>query len=146
MRLHTLSPGPGAKRERKKVGRGVGSGTGKTSGRGHKGQRSRSGGKSHIPGFEGGQNPIHRRLPKRGFTNIHKVVATPVNLDRLEKAEGVAEFTPEVFIKLGIAGKRDTIKILGNGEIKRAVTVSAHSFSKTAKEKIEAAGGKVQEI
>ena len=146
MRIHTLSPGAGARKDSKRVGRGVGSGTGKTSGRGHKGQRARSGGKSHIPGFEGGQNPIHRRLPKRGFTNIHKVVATPVNLDRLEKAKGVAEFTPEIFIKLGIAGKRDTIKILGNGEIKRAVTVTAHSFSKTAKEKIEAAGGKALEI
>lgn len=146
MRLHTLSPGAGAKKDRKIVGRGVGSGTGKTSGRGHKGQRSRSGGKSHIPGFEGGQNPIHRRLPKRGFTNIHKVVATPINLDRIEKAEGVTEFTHEVFVTLGIAGKRDTIKILGTGEIKRAVTVSAHAFSKTAKEKIEAAGGKILEI
>jgi len=146
MRIHTLTPGPGAKKDAKRVGRGIGSGTGKTAGRGHKGQRARSGGKSHIPGFEGGQNPIHRRLPKRGFTNIHKVVATPINLDRLEKAEGVAEFSQEVFIKLGLAGKRDTIKILGFGDIKRAVTVSAHSFSKTAKEKIEAAGGKVQEI
>ena len=117
MRIHTLTPGPGAKKDAKRVGRGIGSGTGKTAGRGHKGQRARSGGKSHIPGFEGGQNPIHRRLPKRGFTNIHKVVATPINLDRLEKAEGVAEFSHEVFIMFGFAGKRDTIIILGFGVI-----------------------------
>jgi len=146
MRLHTLSPGAGARKKRKLLGRGVGSGLGKTSGKGHKGQRARSGGKSHVPGFEGGQNPIHRRLPKRGFCNIHRVEFKPVNLERLNDLEGVVEFTPGVLAKLGITGKSDMIKILGTGEIKRAITISAHKFSKTAKEKIEAAGGKVTEI
>lgn len=146
MRLHELQPSPGAKKRRKIVGRGTGSGHGKTSTRGHKGQRSRSGGKTHIPGFEGGQMPIHRRLPKRGFTNIHRVEYKPVNLDRLAKAEGVVEFTPEVMTALGIIGKKDRVKILGKGEISQGITISAHKFSKTAREKIEAAGGKVVEI
>ena len=146
MRIHTLSPGAGAKRKRKLLGRGTGSGLGKTAGRGHKGQRARSGGKSHIPGFEGGQNPIHRRLPKRGFRNIHRIEFTPVNLDRLNGVEGVSEFTPGVLAQLGITGKSDKIKILGTGDITRSITITAHKFSKTAKDKIEAAGGKVTEI
>ncbi len=147
MRLHTLKPASGSKKGRKVVGRGTGSGRGKTSTRGHKGQRSRSGGKSSlVPGFEGGQNPIHMRLPKRGFTNIFRVEYKPVNLDRLDKVEGVTEFNREVLSKLGIVGKRDKIKILGTGEITKAVTISADQFSKTAKEKIEKAGGKALEI
>lgn len=146
MRLHSLKPSPGSRRKRKIIGRGTGSGRGKTSTRGHKGQRSRAGGKSRIPGFEGGQNPIHHRLPKRGFTNIYRVEYKPVNLDRLINIEGITAFTPEVFIKLGIIEKNDKIKILGRGEISKAVTVSAHKFSKTARQKIEAAGGKALEI
>lgn len=146
MRLHNLKPAAGATRNRKRVGRGVGSGRGKTSTRGHKGQRSRSGGKSMIPGFEGGQNPIHRRLPKRGFCNIHRVEYTPINLLFLERMKEVDEFTLDVFVKRGLAGKKDKIKILGSGDITRAVTVSAHKFSKSAKDKITAAGGKLLEI
>jgi large subunit ribosomal protein L15 len=99
-----------------------------------------------VPGFEGGQNPIHRRLPKRGFANIHRVEYVPVNLSRLEKLKDVNEFTPEVFVKHGLAGKREKVKILGSGDITRPVTVSAHRFSKSAKEKITAAGGKLLEI
>jgi len=146
MRLHTLAPAKGSHKGRKIVGRGTGSGHGKTSTRGHKGQRSRSGGKSHIPGFEGGQNPIHQRLPKRGFTNIHRVEYAPINLSRIDALEGVTEFTPQIFAELGLTKKKDLIKVLGNGEIKKAVTISAHRFSKTAKEKIESAGGKVVEL
>ena len=99
-----------------------------------------------IPGFEGGQNPIHRRLPKRGFFNIHRVEYTPINLLLLERMKEVDEFTPDVFVKHGLAGKKDKIKILGSGAITRSVTVSAHKFSKTAKDKITAAGGKLLEI
>jgi len=126
---------------RKRVGRGMGSGMGKTSTRGHKGQRSRSG--SHMMrGFEGGQMPLHRRLPKRGFTNIFRSEYTIVNLDRIA-ALSVAEIGPEDYLKLGLAsGKKALIKILGSGELKKAVTVHAHKFSKSAAEKIEKAGGK----
>ena len=146
MRLHSLKPADGAVRNRKRVGRGIGSGRGKTSTRGHKGQRSRSGGKSMLPGFEGGQNPIHRRLPKRGFTNIHRVEYSPVNLQSLDKKKEVTEFTIETLVKLGFAGKRDRIKVLGTGEITRPISISAHKFSKAARQKIEAAGGKALEI
>lgn len=99
-----------------------------------------------IPGFEGGQNPIHRRLPKRGFCNIHRIEYVPVNLTRLERLADINEFTPDVLAKHGLAGKRDKVKILGFGEITRAITVSAHRFSKSAREKITAAGGKLLEI
>lgn len=146
MRLHNLKPAERSTRNRKRVGRGTGSGRGKTSTRGHKGQRSRSGGKSMIPGFEGGQNPIHRRLPKRGFCNIHRIEYAPVNLSRLERLKEIDEFTPEVLAKHGLAGKRDKVKILGFGDLTRPITVSAHRFSKSAKDKITAAGGKPLEI
>ena len=146
MKLHNLKPADRSTKNRKRVGRGTGSGRGKTSTRGHKGQRSRSGGKSMIPGFEGGQNPIHRRLPKRGFCNIHRIEYVPVNLTRLERLADINEFTPDVLAKHGLAGKRDKVKILGFGEITRAITVSAHRFSKSAREKITAAGGKLLEI
>ena len=99
-----------------------------------------------IPGFEGGQNPIHRRLPKRGFCNIHRVEYAPINLSRLERLTEISEFTRDVLVKHGLAGKRDKVKILGFGELTRAITVSAHRFSKSAKEKITAAGGKLLEI
>ena len=146
MKLHNLKPADRSTKNRKRVGRGTGSGRGKTSTRGHKGQRSRSGGKSMIPGFEGGQNPIHRRLPKRGFCNIHRIEYVPVNLTRLERLADINEFTPDILAKHGLAGKRDKVKILGFGEITRAITVSAHRFSKSAREKITAAGGKLLEI
>jgi len=126
---------------RKRVGRGMGSGMGKTSTRGHKGQRSRSG--SHMMrGFEGGQMPLHRRLPKRGFTNIFRTEYTIVNLDRIAEL-GVIEIALDDYKKLGLASnKKALIKILGTGELASAVTVHAHKFSKSAAEKIEKAGGK----
>ena len=126
---------------RKRVGRGMGSGMGKTSTRGHKGQRSRSG--SHMMrGFEGGQMPLHRRLPKRGFTNIFRTEYTVVNLDRIAEL-GVAEIGLDDYRKLGLASnKKALIKILGSGELEKAVTIHAHKFSKSAAEKIEKAGGK----
>jgi large subunit ribosomal protein L15 len=126
---------------RKRVGRGMGSGMGKTSTRGHKGQRSRSG--SHMMrGFEGGQMPLHRRLPKRGFTNIFRTEYTVVNLDRIAELK-VAEIGLDDYKKHGLASnKRALIKILGSGELKKAITIHAHKFSKSAMEKIEKAGGK----
>jgi large subunit ribosomal protein L15 len=126
---------------RKRIGRGMGSGMGKTSTKGHKGQRSRSG-YSIMRGFEGGQMPLHRRLPKRGFTNIFRTEYTVINLDRIAEI-GVAEITLEDYRKLGLASARRTlIKILGNGELTAPVTIHAHKFSKSAAEKIEKAGGK----
>jgi len=126
---------------RKRVGRGMGSGMGKTSTRGHKGQRSRSG--SHMMrGFEGGQMPLHRRLPKRGFTNIFRTEYTVVNLDRIAELK-VAEIGLDDYKKHGLASnKKVLIKILGSGELKKAITIHAHKFSKSAAEKIEKAGGK----
>jgi large subunit ribosomal protein L15 len=126
---------------RKRVGRGMGSGMGKTSTRGHKGQRSRSG--SHMMrGFEGGQMPLHRRLPKRGFTNIFRTEYTVVNLDRIAELK-VAEIGLDDYKKHGLASnKKALIKILGSGELKKAITIHAHKFSKSAAEKIEKAGGK----
>ena len=127
---------------RKRVGRGMGSGMGKTSTRGHKGQGSRSG-SSLMRGFEGGQMPLHRRLPKRGFTNIFKVEYEVVNLDRLAKLSE-SDITPEVLRKAGVVnGKNALVKVLGQGELSKALTISAHKFSKSAQEKIEKAGGKV---
>ncbi len=130
---------------RKRVGRGMGSGMGKTSTRGHKGQGSRSG-SSLMRGFEGSQMPLHRRLPKRGFTNIFRTEYTIVNLDRIAElisALGVKEIALEDYTKLGLASsKKALIKILGSGDVKSAVTVHAHKFSKSAAAKIEKAGGK----
>jgi large subunit ribosomal protein L15 len=131
-----------ANTDRKRVGRGMGSGMGKTATRGHDGQGSRSG-FSLMRGFEGGQMPLHRRLPKRGFTNIFRVEYTVLNVDRLESV-GVAEITLDDYKKLGLASsKKALIKILGSGELTTAITVHAHKFSKSAVEKIEKAGGKV---
>lgn len=126
---------------RKRVGRGMGSGMGKTSTRGHKGQRSRSG--SHMMrGFEGGQMPLHRRLPKRGFTNIFRTEYAIVNLERIAEL-GVKEIGLDDYLKLGlVAKKRVLIKVLGSGELKKPTTIHAHKFSKSAAEKIEKAGGK----
>ena len=134
-----------ANENKKRVGRGMGSGMGKTSTRGHKGQGSRSG-SSLMRGFEGGQMPLHRRLPKRGFTNIFRVEYTVVGLDRLAElnaASNETEFTLEKITELGLKRRKNSlVKVLNNGEIKAAITVHAHKFSKTAKEAIEKAGGK----
>jgi large subunit ribosomal protein L15 len=142
--LSNLRPPQGATANRKRVGRGMGSGMGKTSTRGHKGQRSRSGSRM-MRGFEGGQMPLHRRLPKRGFTNIFRTEYTVVNLDRLAEL-GEKNITPELMVKNGLAGKKDLIKVLGDGELKSALTVQAHKFSKSAQEKIAKAGGKTEVI
>jgi large subunit ribosomal protein L15 len=142
--LSTLRPPKGATANKKRVGRGMGSGMGKTSARGHKGQRSRSGSRM-MRGFEGGQMPLHRRLPKRGFTNIFRTEYQVVNLDRLVEL-GESNITPELLIKHGIVHKNDLIKVLGDGELKSALTVRAHRFSKSAQEKIAKAGGKVELI
>lgn len=143
MNLSNLRAPRKANENKKRVGRGMGSGMGKTSTRGHKGQGSRSG-SSLMRGFEGGQMPLHRRLPKRGFTNIFKVEYEVVNLDRLA-AVGESEITPEVLRKAGVvSSKKALVKVLGSGELTSALTVSAHKFSKSAQEKIEKAGGKVQ--
>jgi large subunit ribosomal protein L15 len=138
--LSTLRPPKGATSNKKRVGRGMGSGMGKTSTRGHKGQRSRSGSRM-MRGFEGGQMPLHRRLPKRGFTNIFRVEYRAINLDRLVEL-GEANITPELLIKAGLAHKNDLIKVLGDGDLKKAINVQAHKFSKSAEEKITKAGGK----
>jgi large subunit ribosomal protein L15 len=130
-----------ANTKRKRVGRGMGSGMGKTSTRGHKGQGSRSG-FSLLRGFEGGQMPLHRRLPKRGFTNIFRTEYAVLNLDRIAELN-VTELTHEKLVELGLVKtSKELVKVLGNGDLKTAVTVYAHKFSKTAQEKIEKAGGK----
>jgi large subunit ribosomal protein L15 len=127
---------------RKRVGRGMGSGMGKTSTRGHKGQRSRSGSRM-MRGFEGGQMPLHRRLPKRGFTNIFRTEYTIVSLEKLAGL-GETTITPDVLRKAGVVKGKAPIKILGDGELTTALTVHAHKFSKSAQEKITKAGGKVE--
>lgn len=140
--LHDLSPAPGSKHARKRVGRGPGSGTGKTSGRGQKGQKARSG--ASIPaGFEGGQMPLHRRIPKRGFTPLSRTDYHVVNIRDLALLEDT-EIDPQLLRKRGLIGSRKwPVKILGSGELDRAVTVRAHAFSGSAQSKIEAAGGSV---
>jgi len=145
MELHTLKPAESSTKNRKRVGRGTGSGTGKTSGRGHKGQKARSG-YSKKAGFEGGQTPLHLRLPKRGFKNIFRKEMQIVNLTDLKKcAPGEVSFK-ELLDKGLIKSRKGPVKILGNGEIDKAYTVKASAFSKSAKEKIEAAGGKTEVI
>ena len=140
MDLSQLKPPAGQKHTKRRIGRGMGSGRGKTSGRGHKGAKSVSG-YSKMRGFEGGQMPMHRRLPKRGFTNIFKKEYAIVNLGTLEKLDG-SEFSPERLIELGVVRKLgDGLKILGSGELTRAITVRAHLFSKAAQEKIAKTGG-----
>ncbi len=143
--VHHLAPASGATHARKRVGRGPGSGHGKTAGRGHKGQKSRSG-YHHMRGFEGGQMPLHRRLPKRGFTNIFRKEYDPVNLSLLANFEAGQEITPESLHARGFTGKNSLVKILGDGEVGRAITVRAHKFSASAREKIEKAGGRCEII
>jgi large subunit ribosomal protein L15 len=141
--VHDLAPAVGATHYKKRVGRGPGSGHGKTAGRGHKGQGSRSGYR-HQRGFEGGQMPLHRRVPKRGFTNIFRVEYDVVNLRDLDGFEAGAAVTPETLAAARLARKTKLVKILGDGEIKKALNVSAHKFSASAKARIEAAGGRCE--
>jgi large subunit ribosomal protein L15 len=143
MKLHDLSPAKGSKHDKKRVGRGPGSGTGKTAGRGHKGQRSRSGFSRRL-GFEGGQMPLVRRVPKRGFTNIFRREFEVVNVAALADLKG--EVTPEVLVEKGWARAGKPIKILGDGELSKKLKVHAHKFSKSARAKIEAAGGTCEVI
>lgn len=146
MRIEDLSPSPGSKKNVKRVGRGIGSGHGKTSCKGHKGQKARSGGGKRL-GFEGGQMPLQRRLPKRGFNNPFTKEYTIVNLKDIMRIEGVDVITPDVLIERGIIKKiKDGIKILGKGEITRPVTIKAKGFSAAASAKIAAAGGKAEVI
>ncbi len=141
--VHDLGPAPGSTHYRKRVGRGPGSGHGKTAGRGSKGQKSRSGYRSQR-GFEGGQMPLHRRLPKRGFTNIFRVEYDVVNISDLDRFDAGAAVNPETLAASRLTRKNRLIKILGDGEIKKALTVSAHKFSASAKARIEAAGGRCE--
>lgn len=146
MKLHELSPAPGSRKERKRLGRGPSSGTGKTSGRGHKGQNARSGG-GVRPGFEGGQNPLYRRLPKRGFVNPTRKEYAVLNIEDLNSFAAGTEVNPEFLLNNGIVkNTKSGIKILGNGEITVKLTVKANKFSQSAVEKIEAAGGKTEVI
>ena len=146
MKLNELRPAPGSKQSGRRLGRGIGSGLGKTSGKGHKGQNARSGG-GVRPGFEGGQMPLFRRLPKRGFKNRNSKVYTEVTLSQLEKVEAGTEVTAESLKELGIIKKvNDGIVILGNGELTKKLNVKASRVTKNAQAKIEAAGGKVEVI
>ena len=146
MKLHELSPAPGSRKTSTRVGRGLGSGLGKTSGRGQKGQGSRAGGKKR-PGFEGGQKPLYLRLPKRGFTNIFALKYTEVNVASLNGFEAGEVVDLVALVEAGIIKKvNDGLRILGNGELEKALTVRANGFTKAAVAKIEAAGGKVEVI
>ncbi|NMH71968.1 50S ribosomal protein L15 [Bacillus sp. RO2] len=146
MKLHELKPNEGSRKERNRVGRGTGSGNGKTSGKGHKGQNARSGG-GVRPGFEGGQTPLFQRLPKRGFTNINRKEYAIINLDTLNRFDEGTEVTPELLVETGLVSKLNAgLKVLGNGSIEKKLTVRAHKFSSAAKEAIEAAGGSVEVI
>ena len=147
MKLNSLYPNDGATKTRKRVGRGPGSGLGKTSGKGHKGQNARSGG-GVRPGFEGGQLPLFRRLPKRGFTNaMFKTRYAVINLSDLNKFDNGAEVTPEILKNMGIVKNlQDGIKVLGNGTLEKKLTVKANKFSLKAKEAIEKSGGKIEVI
>ncbi|MBS4175692.1 50S ribosomal protein L15 [Bacillus sp. FJAT-49736] len=146
MKLHELQPAEGSRKQRNRVGRGIGSGNGKTAGKGHKGQNARSGGGVRL-GFEGGQTPLFRRLPKRGFTNINRKDYAIVNLDALNRFEDGTEITPVLLIETGVVSKEKAgIKILANGKLEKKLTVKAHKFSSAAKEAIEAAGGTTEVI
>ena len=144
MKLHELFPAPGSTKEHYRVGRGHGSGNGKTAGKGHKGQNARSGG-GVRPGFEGGQMPLYRRLPKRGFTNINAIEYAIINVSDLNKFEDVAFVDAAALIDSGLVKKElDGIMVLGSGELTKKLSVKAAAFSESAKEKIEAAGGKAE--
>jgi large subunit ribosomal protein L15 len=146
MKLHDLHPSPGSRTKRKRLGRGPGSGLGKTAGKGHKGLLARSG-RANQAGFEGGQMPLARRLPKRGFTNTFRVEYSVVNLKTLAAQEKMLRFNPEIFREIGlIKGRNSLVKILGTGDIDRALVVEAHKFSESARQKIENAGGQAKVI
>jgi len=146
MKLHELKPAEGSRHVRKRVGRGIGSGLGKTAGKGHKGQNARSGG-GVRPGFEGGQNPLYRRLPKRGFNNISRKEYAIVSLDALNRFEEGTVVTPELLKETGvISALRDGVKVLANGELNVKLTVKAHKFSAAAVEKIAQVGGTTEVI
>lgn len=146
MKLHELKPAEGSRKVRNRVGRGIGSGNGKTAGRGHKGQNARSGGGVRL-GFEGGQTPLFRRLPKRGFTNINRKEFVIVNLSALNRFEDGTEVTPELLLETRVISKvNNGVKILASGKLEKKLTVKAHKFSSTAVEAIEAAGGKTEVI
>jgi large subunit ribosomal protein L15 len=146
MRIEDIRPAEGSTKNKKRVGRGVGSGHGKTSCKGHKGQKARSGGTKGA-GFEGGQMPLQRRVPKRGFTNIFKKEYAIVNLDIIDAMKDDAVITPELLIEKGVIKKmKDGLKVLANGSIQRPVTIKANAFSTSAAAKIEAAGGKTEVI
>jgi len=146
MKLHELKPAAGSRKERNRVGRGTGSGNGKTAGKGHKGQNARSGGGVRL-GFEGGQTPLFRRLPKRGFTNVNRKEYAVVNIDTLNRFEEGTAVTPELLIESGIVkSEKAGIKILANGNVEKKLSVKAHKFSAAAKEAIEAAGGTIEVI
>ncbi|MED4345042.1 50S ribosomal protein L15 [Heyndrickxia coagulans] len=146
MKLHELKPAEGSRKKRNRVGRGIGSGNGKTAGKGHKGQNARSGGGVRL-GFEGGQTPLFRRLPKRGFTNINRKEYAIVNLDVLNRFEDGTEVTPALLLKTGVISKEKSgVKVLANGKLEKKLTVKAHKFSSAAKEAIEAAGGTAEVI
>jgi large subunit ribosomal protein L15 len=144
MRLEDLAPAPGSRPKKKRLGRGIGSGLGKTSGKGHKGQKARAGG-GVRPGFEGGQMPLQRRLPKRGFTHVQRVAYQVVNLDDLE-ALAEAEVTPDVLRAHRLVRGPAPVKVLADGELTRPLVVKAHAFSREAVRKIEAAGGKAEVV
>jgi len=144
MKLNELSPSKGSRTSRKRIGRGVGSGAGKTAGRGTKGFNSRSGG-GVRPGYEGGQMPLHRRLPKRGFTNIFKKKIATINIKDLERFESGSTVDETVLVREGLVkGRRDGVKLLSKGDIKKPLTIKVNSISKEARNKIEAAGGEIQ--
>lgn len=146
MRLHELKPSPGSRTPRKRVGRGIGSGLGKTSGRGQKGQKARSGGGVRR-GFEGGQMPLSQRLPKRGFHNLFKKEWAIVNVEKLNRFEAGTVVTPQLLQDMGmVKNVKDGLKILGKGQLEKEFTVRAHSFSAQARAKIEAAGGQAEVI
>ncbi|CAM3243225.1 50S ribosomal protein L15 [Filibacter tadaridae] len=146
MKLHEMKPAAGSRKVRKRVGRGMGSGMGKTSSRGHNGQNSRSGGGVRL-GFEGGQIPFFQRLPKRGFTNINRKEYAIVNIDTLNRFDEGTEITPALLIESGIVSNaKSGIKILGNGTLEKKITVKAHKFSASAKEAIEKAGGQTEVV
>ncbi|WP_147716688.1 50S ribosomal protein L15 [Bacillus cereus] len=146
MKLHELKPAEGSRKVRNRVGRGIGSGNGKTAGKGHKGQNARSGGGVRL-GFEGGQTPLFRRLPKRGFTNINRKEFAIVNLSTLNRFEDGTEVTPELLLETGVISKlNDGVNVLASGAVEKKLTVKAHKFSSSAKEAIEAAGGSVEVI
>lgn len=147
MRQNELAPSPGAKRSSKRIGRGLGSGHGRTAGKGTKGQKARAGYKMR-PGFEGGQNPLTKRLPEqRGFTNIFRIEYATINVGRLNRFEAESEVTPQQLVAEGLVKSlKHPIKILGDGELQKPLTVRANKFTQPARRKIEAAGGKAEEI